>query len=118
MRADGTLMPNGAKRKLPPWRSSSEPNTLGESKRGTHSQSIAPSGATSAPVWQFDKKAYSAIGGNGESAAALCGASDCGEEPTALAASAFRPLPAPTLEGCSTLARTIASSVKGSPFLG
>ena len=33
------------------------PNTLGESKRGTHSQSIAPSGATSAPVWQLDRNA-------------------------------------------------------------
>jgi hypothetical protein len=33
------------------------PNTLGASKRGTHSQSIAPSGATSAPVWQSDRKA-------------------------------------------------------------
>src|SRR5215218_4969261 len=67
----GTLMPNGASRKLPPPRSSSEPNTLGESKRGTHSQSIAPSGATKAPVWQSDKNAYSAIGGNGDGAAAL-----------------------------------------------
>ena len=56
-RAEGTLMPNGAKRKAPAWRSSSVPNTLGESKRGTHSQSIAPSGAISAPVWQLDRKA-------------------------------------------------------------
>ncbi len=29
----------------------------GASKRGTHSQSIVPSGATSAPVWQSDRKA-------------------------------------------------------------
>jgi hypothetical protein len=57
MRAEGALMPKGAKRKEPPWRSSSVPNTLGESKRGTHSQSIAPSGATSAPVWQLDRNA-------------------------------------------------------------
>ena len=66
-------MPNGPSRKKPASRSSSVPNTLGESKRGTHSQSIAPSGATSAPVWQFDRNAYSAIGGNGDGAAALCG---------------------------------------------
>ena len=50
-------MPNGPSRKVPAWRSSSVPNTLGESKRGTHSQSIAPSGATSAPVWQFERNA-------------------------------------------------------------
>src|SRR3954468_15595951 len=66
-------MPNGPSRKLPPWRSSRLPNTLGESKLGTHSQSIAPSGATSAPVWQSDRNAYSSIGGNSEGAAALCG---------------------------------------------
>src|SRR6516225_9677662 len=46
---------------------------LGASKRGTQSQPIPPSGATSAPVWQLDRNAYSAIGGNGEGAAALCG---------------------------------------------
>ena len=44
---------------------------LGASNEGTHSQSIAPSGATSAPVWQFERNAYSAIGGNGDGAAAL-----------------------------------------------
>ena len=65
-------MPNGPSRNVPASRSSSEPNTLGESKRGTHSQSIAPSGATSAPVWQSERNAYSAIGGNGDGAAALC----------------------------------------------
>ena len=48
--ASGTLMPNGPSRNAPAPRSSSVPNTLGESKRGTHSQS----GATSAPVWQSD----------------------------------------------------------------
>ena len=30
---------------------------LGESKAGVHSQSIAPSGAMSAPVWQFEMNA-------------------------------------------------------------
>jgi hypothetical protein len=30
---------------------------LGESKLGTQSQSIAPSGATRAPVWQFERNA-------------------------------------------------------------
>src|SRR3954447_4563166 len=68
----GTLIPNGPRRNDPAPRSSSEPNTLGESKRGTHSQSIVPSGATSAPVWQSDRKPYSAIGVNGDGAAALC----------------------------------------------
>ena len=72
----GTLIPKGPKRKAPAWRSSRVPKMLGESNRGTHSQSIAPSGATRAPVWQFERKAYSAIGGNGEGAAALCGCSD------------------------------------------
>src|SRR6185437_3388745 len=65
-------MPYGANRKKPAWRSSTLPNTLGASKDGTHSQSTAPSGATRAPVWQFDRNAYSAIGGNGDGAAALC----------------------------------------------
>src|SRR3954447_26542251 len=64
-------MPNGPSLKVPAPRSSRAPKTLGESNRGTQSQSTAPSGATSAPVWQFDRKAYSAIGGNGEGAAAL-----------------------------------------------
>src|SRR3954452_22527985 len=67
-------MPNGPSRNDPASRSSRDPNTLGESKLGTHSQSIDPSGATSAPVWQFDRKAYSAIGVHGDGAAALCGA--------------------------------------------
>ena len=39
---------------------------LGESKCGRHSHSIDPSGATSAPVWQSERKAYSPMGGNGE----------------------------------------------------
>ena len=30
---------------------------LGESKLGAHSQPMPPSGATSAPVWQFERKA-------------------------------------------------------------
>src|SRR3954452_2639318 len=67
----GWVIPKGAKRKKPAWRSSRLPKTLGESKLGTQSQSIAPSGATRAPVWQLERKAYSAIGGNGEGGAAL-----------------------------------------------
>src|SRR4051795_3511071 len=51
---------------------------LGASKRGTHSQPIAPSGATSAPVWQSDRNAYSAIGGEGGGGAALGGAAGGG----------------------------------------
>ena len=50
-------MPNGANRKKPAWRSSRLPKTLGASKRGTQSQSIDPSGATSAPVWQSERNA-------------------------------------------------------------
>src|SRR5437763_15744253 len=73
MRLLGTLMPNGPNRKAPAPRSSSAPNTLGESKRGAQSQSTVPSGATSAPVWQFERNAYCAIGVNGDGAAALCG---------------------------------------------
>ena len=73
VRPDGMLIPNGPSRKVPAPRSSRVPNTLGESKRGTQSQSTAPSGATSAPVWQLERNAYSAIGGNGDGAAALCG---------------------------------------------
>ena len=72
-RADGWLMPNGPNRKNPAPRSSRLPNTLAASKRGTHIQSIAPSGATRAPVWQLERNAYSAMGGNGDGAAALCG---------------------------------------------
>ena len=56
-RCDGTLMLNGPSRKAPACRSSSAPNRLGESNRGTHSQSTVPSGATSAPVWQLERKA-------------------------------------------------------------
>ena len=50
-------MPNGPKRKYPAWRSSSVPNRLGESNRGTHSHPTPPSGAISAPVWQSDRNA-------------------------------------------------------------
>lgn len=57
-------MPNGAKRKKPASRSSRLAKMLAESKLGTQSQSTAPSGAISAPVWQLERKAYSAIGGN------------------------------------------------------
>ena len=41
---------------------------LGESMRGTQSQSMAPSGATRAPVRQLDRNPYSAIGVNGDGA--------------------------------------------------
>jgi hypothetical protein len=51
------LIPNGANRKNPASRSSRLAKTLSESKRGTQSQSTAPSGATSAPVWQFERNA-------------------------------------------------------------
>src|ERR1700755_1166760 len=73
VRPVGTLIPNGPSRNAPAPRSSNAPNTLGESNRGTHSQSIVPSGATSPRVWQSDRKPYSAIGVTGEGAAALCG---------------------------------------------
>jgi hypothetical protein len=49
-------MLKGASLNVPADRSTRLPNTLGESKRGTHSQSTAPSGATSAPVWQLERK--------------------------------------------------------------
>src|SRR5271154_7397081 len=54
-------------RQLPPPRSSIAPKIDGESKCGRHIHSIEPSEATSAPVWQSDRKPRSAIGGNGES---------------------------------------------------
>jgi hypothetical protein len=50
-------MPKGANLNAPASRSSNDPKTLGASKRGTHSQSIVPSGATRAPVWQLDRNA-------------------------------------------------------------
>ena len=56
-RAVAWLIPNGASRKWPACRSSRVPNTLGESKRGTQSQPMPPSGATSAPVWQLERNA-------------------------------------------------------------
>ena len=59
-------MLKGPKRKPPAPRSSRLANTLGASKRGTHSQSTEPSGAMRAPVWQSDRKAYSAIGVKGD----------------------------------------------------
>lgn len=44
---------SGATRKCPPFsRSSSDPNTLGESKRGQQNQSIVPSVVTRAAVWR------------------------------------------------------------------
>ncbi len=59
-------MPDGPSLNEPASRSSSAPNTLGESIRGRQSHSIAPLGATSAVVSQSERKPYSAIGGNGE----------------------------------------------------
>ena len=56
-RSDGWLIPNGPSLKKPASRSSRLPKTLGESNAGTQSQSMAPSGATSAPVWQFERNA-------------------------------------------------------------
>ena len=53
----GCSMPNGPNRKVPAPRSIRLPNTLWLSKLGTHSQSTAPSGATSAAVWQLDRNA-------------------------------------------------------------
>ena len=43
----GTLIPNGPKRKVPAPRSSSDPNTLGESNLGGTASRSIPSGATS-----------------------------------------------------------------------
>src|SRR3954454_10944890 len=80
-------MPNGPSRNDPASRSSRDPNTLGESKLGTHSQSSDPSGATREPAWQFDREAESAMGVKGDGAAALCGARAC-------SASTGLPLPA------------------------
>ena len=61
----GTLTASGPSRNMPASRSSTAPNTLGESKRGRHSHSTFPLGATSAHVVQSDRKPYSAMGGNG-----------------------------------------------------
>ncbi len=65
------------------------PNTLAESNRGTHSQSTEPSGAISEPVWQSERNAYSAIGGNGEGSAALDGAASAAPFTSAASVSAF-----------------------------
>jgi hypothetical protein len=56
-RAVGCEIPYGANRKNPASRSSRLPNMLAESKLGAQSQSIAPSAATSAPVWQLERNA-------------------------------------------------------------
>src|SRR5215475_15396611 len=63
-RCCGTWALLGPNRKLPADRSSSAANTLGESGRGRHSHSTAPFGATRQLCSQFDKSAYSAMGGN------------------------------------------------------
>ncbi len=70
-RAAGTVSVAGPMRKPPALRSSIDPNTLSESIRGRHIHSMLPLGATSAVVSQSDRKAYSAIGGNGLPAACL-----------------------------------------------
>ena len=69
-RATGTSTPSGANRKKPAPRSRTAPKRLGESKRGRHIHSMFPFGATSAPVVQSDRKAYSAMGGTGSASAA------------------------------------------------
>ena len=69
-RAAGTWIPSGPRRKPPADRSRIEPNTLGESIRGRHIHSTFPLGAIRAVVSQSDRKAYSPIGGNGESSGA------------------------------------------------
>ncbi len=56
-RALGCEVPKGPSRNNPAPRSSTLPKMLGESNRGTHNHSTEPSEPTSAPVWQFDKKA-------------------------------------------------------------
>src|SRR5437879_9928916 len=65
-RAAGTVTSSGPKRKAPALRSRSEPNTLGESKRGKHNHSTFPDGAISADVSQSERKPSSAMGGNGD----------------------------------------------------
>ena len=55
-RETGARRFRGPRRYAPASRSSSAPNRLGESKRGTHIHSTVPSDATSAPVWQSDRK--------------------------------------------------------------
>jgi len=56
-RALGWSIPYGANRKLPACRSRRLAKMLGESNAGTQSQSTVPSGAISAPVWQWDRNA-------------------------------------------------------------
>src|SRR4051794_13251252 len=50
-------------RQKPALRSSTEPKTLSESKRGRQSHSIDPSGETRAPVWQSERNPYQEIRG-------------------------------------------------------
>src|SRR3954447_23555949 len=65
-RAAGTWTSAGPNRKPPASRSRIAPNTLGESRRGTHSHSTLPDGAMSAVTSQSERNPYSRIGGNGE----------------------------------------------------
>src|SRR5262249_58317909 len=64
LRSCGTWALLGPNRNMPAPRSSSAPNTLGESGRGRHSHSTAPFGATRQLCSQLDKNPYSAMGGN------------------------------------------------------
>ena len=58
-----TPSPTGAMLKCPPFSSSSSAaNTLGESKRGKHSQSIEPSSPTSAAVRMLPMMPWLSIG--------------------------------------------------------
>ena len=62
-RCCGTWALLGPNRNVPADRSRSAANTLGESGRGRHSHSTAPSGATRQLCSQLDNNPYSAIGG-------------------------------------------------------
>src|SRR5436190_18482953 len=65
-RAAGTMTSSGPRRNEPASRSSIAPKMLAESSRGRHIHSMAPLGATSANDSQSERKAYSAMGGNGD----------------------------------------------------
>jgi hypothetical protein len=55
LRPDETVVSAGPRRKPPALRSSTLPNTLGESGLGRHSHSTFPFGATSAVVSQSER---------------------------------------------------------------
>jgi len=56
-RSAGTVMSSGPRRNHPASRSSSAPNTLGQSIRGRHIHSMEPPGATSAVTSLSDRNA-------------------------------------------------------------